>query len=423
MADDFDIKVDILSAPGEMPLHVRAATGGRTGIARIALGALIGIAGFTIWTGAMPLVPLLEAGQSKIVAVAVVGVGLILMLRGVFSRSRDLEYVVTPESVEQVTGPGKGWTEPLSAYRGVSWRRRESTEEWTRHVIELAHPEPGRNVPLFARASGRANKRDTFNLVRDAFKSAQEGETDLSALKAEGNRLARQATGDDVRDVWEGLSALLQVPAIDARSGEKHVRDVADLDKSIADLADEGKIRRAWDDRPAPASLKVERLGDETSGEALKVTILASPLPSVIGPVFLGIGGIVILTGLFNFHFGAILSGVLLGGMPMVMKKLERGRERFITISRDALAYENPMRQGTSREDFTARLSDIERVHVARVGHTAQGRVVTSALAEGLAGKVLVISTDQRERRIGTGLPNEALEWLRDYIESAIANA
>ena len=40
---------------------------------------------------------------------------------------------------------------------------------------------------------------------------------------------------------------------------------------------------------------------------------------------------------------------------------------------------------------------------------------------EKYVGNELVISTDRLEHRLGKGLDDEALRWLRDYLESAVA--
>lgn len=421
MHNNFDLTVATLSEPGELPLRLRVASGGRSGLALIFLGAIILITGGAIWTGAMPLSPLLDLETASIVAVAVLIGGVLLIIRGLFSRKGGYEFTVSAEAVKKTAGPGKNWTEPLSSYHGVRWRRQRSVDDWDIHVVELVHPEPSRVVPLFSRTSGWAKKTDTLKWVRDVFNASKSGDADMSALEAEGMRLARHKTGDDVRDVWEGLAALLGMPAIDARTGEEDVRAADDLDKSIGDLAAEGKVALAWDGRPAPDSLAVKRVSDQAGVQVLKIKLLASASPKVVRPACMGIGGLILVLSLYNLHFGWMVSGAIVLGIPFVISKLERGRERMLTISTNELAYKNPMRQGTIKEDFNVPLSEIERVHIESLDYTIQGGMVRRSLAKKLTPKQLVISTDQRERGLGLGLDDAALEWLRDYLILAIS--
>ncbi|RYH06338.1 hypothetical protein [Tropicimonas sp. IMCC6043] len=385
---------------------------------------MILLVGVLIWTGGIPMALAISEGMVPSIALIVMALGVIVGLRGLFAKSAARVFEVTDKEVRQTSGRGSGWSEPLSNFRGVRWRRRITAEDKPRHVLELVHSDPSRIVPLFARASGRANRLDSLRLAREVFSSAKAGETDTSRFQGEASRLVRQATGDDVRDVWEGLAALLGVPAIDSRGGEEESRAVADLDKSIADLASEGRVSRDWDDRPPPQTLHVERVTGEEGAEALRIEILASEHPWAIKPISYGVGGLCIVTGLYTFQFGAVLAGAIFIGIPFALNWMDEKSRRTITITRKKLSYTNPAKQGTRRKDFSVALSDIERIHIQDALDRDTHGTLNRVLNRGQFGnKNLIISSDQRERQIGYGLDDNALEWLRAYIVAAIANA
>ena len=427
MSENFDVKVELLSSPGELPIRVRAADGTSAMIVRIGVGAMIAIAGFFAWTGAMPLDRALGPAMASNIALAVIALGGLYVLRGLFSRGRGHEFCISTNAVEKTAGPGGkwkggGWKEPLSSYRGVRWRRMNLAQWGTRgrvrqvHVVELVHPDPARTVPLFARTSGRANARDTFRLVRDAFAASRSGKGDEVALRAEGLRLARQATGSDVRNVWEGLAALLRMPAIDARGNGEETRDAADLDKSINELAAEGKVAKVWDDKPAPSGLEVKKLGSVGDPEALEVRILKSVVPPLIRPLFYAFGTLGLLFVLTGQIAGGLLTAVVFLGAPSLFERLEVKNPRTLWITRQEIAYRDPNR--AHRRDFAIPLSSIEHVHTE-----LRTDVSARNVPERFIGRELVVSTDELEYRFGKGLDDQALEWLREYIVSAMAHA
>lgn len=415
MSETIDVNVELLSPAGELPLRVQSATGRKGALIRGIQGVMVLVVALLIWVGMIPV-------GGSVAALAVAAIGVFILVRGFFGTGGSREYRVNAATVEKIGGPGGSWSEPIAAYRGVRWRRENLDSRGNmkkarqRHLIDLVHDDPARTVPLFARTSGRADLGDTVSLVRDSFRASVLDAGEKERLNHEGQRLARQASGADVRDVWEGLAALLGVPAIDARGDEEQVRNAADIDKSIGELAAENKVERSWKETPAPRSLDVARVDGADSAEALKVAIMVSSLPKFVRPLFLGLGAVMLLFGVLGGGIGLAFFGMLLGAVPFGVEKLQTKSPRTLTITREELRHENP----TSRRkgNFTLLLKSIESVHVEQ-----RNDVHVQGSARSFVGRELVVSTDNLEHRIGAGLDDQALNWLRDYIRSAIANA
>lgn len=376
MSDDFDVQTELRSAAGEWPVRV-SVTDGRFG------------------------------GQ----------------LRQNLSAGSAREYEISDKQVAQTGGPGSGWTEALTAYRGVRWRRQNLGVEGTRsrvkqiHLVDLVHDNPARTVPLFVRVSGRADMGDTWALVKKSFSVANASETEKADLDADAERLGRQATGDDIRDVWEGFAARLGLPAIDARGEAEFVREAGDLDTSLAGLARANKVDTAWDDTPPPPDLDIEKSAGPDESEALHIRIKAAKFPRAGMFLFYAIAAVMAVVGLASGQFGLVVSAILLGAVPRVIVHLQTSNPRRVTITRGAIQYQDPAaRRG--RDSFELALSDIESVHVE-----TRNDIIATGVATRFVGNELVLSTDQFEHRLGEGLDDDALDWLRRHILAAIVNA
>lgn len=376
MSADFNVQTELRSSPGELPIVVSVTDGNIGGAVRRTLGT----------------------GTAR-------------------------EYRISANEVEQTRGPASGWKEDLSNYLGVRWRRQnlgvEGTESRVKqiHLVDLVHKNSERTVPLFVRVSGRADLGDTWALVKKSVSAANASESEKAELEAEAERLGRQATGDDIRDIWENFAVRLALPAIDARGESEIVRDVGDVNKSVAELAREGKVDVAWDDTPPPPVLDIqESTGPDATG-ALHVRIKAPKFPKAGMVLFYGIAALFLLVGLASGQFGLIGFSVVLAAVPKLISYLQVSKPRTVTITRTAIHYEDPS-AGRRRGSFDLPLADIESVHV-------EGRndIVVSGSAQKFVGNELVLSTDKFEHRLGEGLNDAALEWLRRYLVAAIASA
>jgi len=108
---------------------------------------------------------------------------------------------------------------------------------------------------------------------------------------------------DGTRKILEDYARTLNLPVLEASADGYVRRDAEDLDKSIKELAAEGKIEHAFDaDATPPRGLLVGR-GAQGGQEALEVTIKARGVPLLLcffGVPFV-IGGVIFAVGLDEF--------------------------------------------------------------------------------------------------------------------------
>ena len=331
---------------------------------------------------------------------------------------------------DSVTAEGTGgtWTEPLSAYRGVRWRRerlqsRSNSSSGGRsrqmaeylQLIELVHDDPARTVPLLTRRTGRVNTSEALSLVADAFTA---GDADKDAIAARAESLADDARGAELRGIWEGIARDLGVPAIDARDGAEVVRDAEDVDSSISELAQMGKISGEWDGAPPPKQLELIQSGDPDNPASQEMTVVVRAPRLPIIAIFGGIGALTFVLGLVQFELGLMVFGAAFVGAAWFMYWIETNRPPKIHLTRTHLRYERPNQE---RRNFDIPLAAIETIAVVR--NQSRGSGAGTALGDWLSGGAVMIATDDRDHRIGEGLDAEALEWLRRFLVSAVANA
>ncbi len=309
------------------------------------------------------------------IPLVVLGLGLLAGARGVLMllSRREARFDASAVHVTGRTPFGREeWSLPLSAFEGVAWRivrrrrRRGPPRVW--QVIELVHPEPARTLPLHVRQS-RA----------------------------------------DARAEWESIARALGLPAIDARDGTPHVRAADDLDKSVRDLAAEGKARLAWQPgSEPPAGLSWQSAGNG-GAEALVVRLHARRFPVWLYAAVAAVGAVLLVVGLRD---GAILGSLIAAAMVGVVAwywLAEPRRPRELRLTRSDLAVSDPLlpRQGPDSLPLEA----IEEIRVV---------LPRSRLA---GAGTLLIASDRGEIRTGHGLSAEALAWLRDYLTAAVAEA
>lgn len=318
---------------------------------------------------ATPSDPTVAAITTGIPLVAL-GLGLLAGARGVLMllSRREARFDGSGVRVTGRTPFGREeWSQPLSAFEGAAWRtvrrRRRRGPDRIYQVIELRHPEPARTLPLHVRQ-----------------------------------------TSEPARAEWEAIARTLRVPAIDMRGGAPHTRHHEDLDKSLGDLAAEGKIRHSWQPGAEPPA----GLSWESTGESLVVRLHARRFPALGYAAALAIGGFVVFVGVADRAVPAVLIGAALIGAVAWYWLTEPRRPRELRVTREEVRLTDPMPLG--RDAGPLRLDAIEEIRVA----PPPGR---------LAGATLVIASDAGEIRTGRGLSDEALEWLRDYLTAAVVEA
>lgn len=265
------------------------------------------------------------------------------------------------------------WTQPLSAFEGVVWRvirqrrRRRAPRVW--QVIELVHPDPARTLPLYVRQTRR-----------------------------------------DAREEWEGIARTLHVPAIDARHGAPHARAPEDIDKTVRELAAEGRLGATWQPgSEPPAGLSWQSEGGGEAPESLVVRLHARRFPLWLYLLPAAIGAFAAYDGVMDGELFAVPIGLALIAAPAAYWLAEPGRPRELRITRDDVRLADPMPLG--KDAGPLRLERIEEIRVA----APRNRLV--------GADTLVIASDAGEIRTGQGLSAEALEWLRAYLTTAVVTA
>ena len=195
----------------------------------------------------------------------------------------------------------------MSAYSGVRWQefvvRKNSSSGSTSHktkryqYVDLAHPEKYKSVPLFV-------------TIRDGVTRAE----------------------------WEGLAKLLNVPAIDARGGATQVRAAEDVDKSINELADEGKVAADWSGDAPPDGLTAD-FGD---GDRIEVTINVRRLPTWLYAVFLVFGGFMLFLGVTDLAMLPLIFGAAVAGGGAWYWRFDGQNPRSVLVTRDEVTFVSP---------------------------------------------------------------------------------
>ena len=228
--------------------------------------------------------------------------------------------------------------------------------------------------------------------------------------------LAKKLVGNDPRGHWEAYANLLGLSAIDARDGAEVVRDAADLDKSVKDLAAEGKLDATWDDAPAPDGLTVTSRGsaDDADSQVLSVTMDAPSSPLLLAA--LGAATVLlVLLALFTLSFAPLMGALFAGGIAAALYVAEKKMPREVHIDRRELRYTNPIR---TRTGFTMPLAEIEAVYLRDIH-----RMRMMGNMPNLAGQKMIIASDRSEQGIGEGLPaGELLTAEYTFVDQPLAD-
>ncbi len=263
----------------------------------------------------------------------------------------------------------QAWSEPLSAFAGIASRSEHHSggrnhPSYTLYIIELHHPEKRKRIRLYE------------------------------------SRVER-----GLRKRLESYCRALNLPAMEGEGEHAVVRAVEDLDKSVRELAREGKLEVEFDpSRPPPTGFHLHLEGDRLRIELPPARpqpvglLIALILPGIFiwvgfavpgAPGFLGIMGILFLLIL------CLIAGVHVLARPILI----------VDPTSVHVAHRLPWGETKGR---TIAAGHIETVRV--------GRAVEN---QGRPGVLLV--TDARTETIGSGLDPQALAWLRTCILAVIA--
>lgn len=336
---------------------------------------------FSLAWGGIPTVALIfiiasgqfEPGALAILLFTVIGAGLFFLgLKMLFKRKKlhiDHEGVRVDE---KGLFSASSWSEPFSSYTGVSSREEyhsggKNSPSYTLYIVELAHEDKEKVITLYSSKS-------------------QEGH----------------------RKIWEDYCRKLNLPAVE-KDGDGYLkRDVEDLDKTVAELVQEGKIDVDFDpSQNIPQELSVRPEGDEL---AIIMNRKKSVVGGIIGLLFgLGFPGVFIWVGFFTKNgpimFGlvgvfillAIIAGVTFGMLTKPCVRVSKERVTLCWVGRWGEMFPRSINS-----------AEVESVKVYK--------------KDGTAHDAVWLVSDANALSIGQGLQREALEWLKSCILKVIAS-
>ncbi len=262
----------------------------------------------------------------------------------------------------------KVWSEKLANYMGVGSRiqYRSSSKNrpsYTLYIIEMLHQDKTKNICLYQSQS--------------------------SAL---------------FRKIWEKYCRQLKMTAIEGEGEDAVFRDVEDLDKSVAELAAEGKVEIKFDPTAQPPSgfkVKVEQKG-------LKIILPKKPTSLVGTAIGISIACFLIYFGLFSTktRFIPALIGLLLGSITIGMAYWNRVIQNVVVLSDEKVRSYCDTPRGIL-SDITVRANQIETIRIGK--------------KTGNSGPIgLLLITDHQTNILGEGLPRPALEWLKNCVLAVV---
>lgn len=314
-----------------------------------------------------------------------------MVIGAVFAGNGVLEFTGKRVAIidkDTVTVSGKSllgsenWTEALSAYSGVRWRTmivyrnssssNRNSEPYVYQILELKHNDAARNVTLYV------------TRLRD----------------------------HDARAKWEHFAKLFNIPAIDERDGQSRVRAADDVDKSIKELAQEGKVESDWETNTALPNdiLMTNEQPSDGSADTILITLLAKRGPIWLYGAIFGIGALIAVGTLLDAQLFGTLAGIALCAGVGWMWKSETNKPRTVRITRSSIEIHQPMR-GSGPKKVVIEHSEIESIYLKTVENAP------------FLGKEIVIATDNGDTHFGTGISRQGHDWLKRLLVSAIAEA
>ncbi|MCI5224711.1 MAG: hypothetical protein D3924_19090, partial [Candidatus Electrothrix sp. AR4] len=203
---------------------------------------------------------------------------------------------------------------------------------------------------------------------------------------------------------WEAYSRQLGLPAL-KQDGEGYTqRDVEDLNKSVRELATEGKLEVTFD----PAAAVPDELEFNIRGDQLEVEICQpKEVRRWILMLFI-FPAIFICGGLGGGNIFAVILGIFIGVPMMGRYQGWSNSTCLVRINRKGIHYPEPHSWKKTKERHI-RADAIKNV---RVGKASPEQSFSS----------VVVKTDAGSHAIGEGLNKDALEWLKNCILSKIVD-
>lgn len=330
---------------------------------------------FAAFWGGMPtlmVISSLQSGEfepSMLFALIFTVIGTGIFLGGLWLLTRQERTIIHADHVEQTVRSIFGrreWSEPLTAFPGVVYRSEyhsggKNSSSYTLYIVELHHEDKKKRIKLYS---------------------------------------SRSDSG--VRGIWEDCCRYLELPALEDNGGVMQARASEDLDKSVRELAAEGKLEVAFD----PAAPPPAGIGLKLDGSKLRVEVEASAMPIWAALIAVGLPGIFIYLGFWGdapIFFGVI--GVIfmaIFGAATIWNIFTR---EVIELDRESIRIFRTSRRG----DSAGKMVNPESVESVTVRGDGNGQQ-----------KTVRIQTDAETHKIGAGLKEDALVWLRDCVLAVI---
>lgn len=304
-----------------------------------------------------------------------VSFGVAMFLSGIFALTYKSTIHIDSNQVSVDTSSvfgKKRWSELLSKYKGIITRselRYGHSYNSSRmyYIIEMLHDDPTKCLILY------------------------------------------YSTSDyHLRSTWEDYCRKLNMKAIEGKGENTIVREAADLDKSVYELATEGKLDIKFD----PTQQPPEGIKVSMAGEVLKIKLPNNPtriVPTIIGLMLTGF--IMVLTFFFdNIHFFVTFSGFFFFFGILACAIMSRVSNTVLTIDNNDVK----KWQKTPWGDWFKESININQIETVRVGKDPENTPFDS-----LACDAVLLISDNKAIKIAHEMSESSLIWLRDLILAA----
>lgn len=296
--------------------------------------------------------------------------GISMFLGGIYSLTYKSTIHITPNqiSVDSSSIFGRNsWTESLNKYRGIISRSEyrsggKNRSSYTLYIIEMYHHDPAKRIKLY-------ESRSSYN----------------------------------IRAIWEDYCKKLNMKAIEGEGDDIVEREAADLDKSVRELAAEGKLDVKFDPtRRPPDGIRVS-----SRGEVLIIELPKIP-SSIIGTIFgLVFSGFFVALRFFvhDVPFIFPLMGLFFFAIVLASSVMSRISNTAIAVDKNEVT----TWQNTPWGEWRKRSIGIDQLETVRVGREQDRSMYDS----------LLLISDEKTIKIAEGMSKSSLEWLKNCILAA----
>ena len=349
----------------------------RSGLRWILSGWFLGA--LMLWLGIFELFSFVNAEESgnqsfivvEMFAFIVILIALGLIIYSYFSFVRCKKFYFDGDEFHIVYSPAIGikhqFRESIHNYVGVRLRVlfiQSGLFNKNRYIIDLYHPDSNKIVPLYISTNNK-----------------------------------------NIRKIWEDYARFFELPALSVGERGLVQRDYEDLDKSLKELASDGKIPFiAGGKFPAPDSLDVVEMKNITKIKPKRIywdTFSALFLFISIAAIFILLGGAIYVTIVGNtFPFKYLIWGVILA-FVILFFATKLFQSCTLLLANDRIIVHETLFASTltSNEIQNDKIENIELSYNPTISRYS-----------------LAIISDDKIITFGSRLPASDLLWLKDFI-------